>query len=194
MFWVRVHLVLLAALLLGLAWHARALPYFPIEVSRAASATALNRRLFPAGVLLLAGTLLLLGAPVAGRKPRHYGLAWVGLLASAWFDDRQHVVLHFVAVALMTLGLWHALGPWQVGARRRFVAALALYGARVALKLLAVGLWETHSWNPILAAARTLQIMDHGAVACNEPATLLVFRLCGALQWLVLGVLLTCLE
>jgi hypothetical protein len=174
---------------------AEQLPYFPIEVSRTAATTAINRWLFPAGVLSL--------VPVAHwadgatiEQFRRFGGAWLGLLTVAWFDDCRHPLLHAVGVAAMALGLVYARNyarrfSWWNAPRhnKHLLQAGALYAWRVLLKVITVAALELSAgsawWSPLAIGRRAHEIMQGVAPVLYPRATLNVFRLCGVLQWLV---------
>jgi hypothetical protein len=171
-------------------------PYFPIEVSRTAATTLLNRWLFPAGVLALVPVACLADGATTAQL-RRFAPAWLGLLTLAWFDDSQYLLLHMAGVAAMLTGIVYArdhdyihglarFSVWSLPVRNAAILrGAALYGARVALKVITVAALESSSWWPTAIGWRANEIMQGTAEAHYPLVTLNVFRLCGVLQWVV---------
>ena len=178
------------------------IPYFPIEISRTAATTALNRWVFPLGVLLLVPVVLRIDGPRT-RSPMRFTVAWSGLFMLAWFDDKHHWLLHTIGVAVMVVGLLVACGKWNgvspgmelLWQNERLIAGLVLYAVRVVLKVTVMVLFEAQSLiAPSLLLAKGQAIALHGASATQGPFTLSVFRLCGALQWSAFWLLASAIE
>lgn len=178
------------------------IPYFPIEISRTAATTALNRWVFPLGVLLLVPVALRVDGPRT-RSPMRFTVAWLGLFMLAWFDDKHYWLLHMIGVGLMILSLLSACGKWNGGSlgmellwqNERLIGGLVLYAVRVVLKVAVVVLFEAQSLTaPALLLAKVQAIALHGASATQGPFTLSVFRLCGVVQWLAFWLFASAVE
>lgn len=200
--WTKRALLGLIVTIQGIALYSSELPYFPIEVSRTAATTTLNRYLFPSGVVALPAVARFVdGAPWA--QLQHYVLAWAGLVCVAWYDDVQYPVAHVISVLVMVMGLVRARHQNTThrlmrggGSRtsssskitnliesddKLFVHAVALYCWRGVMKTLAVTQLEGVAWWPIDIVKYCVAIGQ--GVLRPSSVTLNVFRLCGALQW-----------
>ncbi len=178
------------------------LPYFPIEISRAA-ANRYGQCVFGFGIVMLLiwsalHNVLLVMADVEDPVDFGTSLASFGLLAIALFDDVHSYKLHMLGVVVLILGTaCKAFRYASDGAIALLGVALAIYTSRLALKALSVYAYElapsalpnadTKSLQAIVIdlGARSRDIMLHGRT--KNVRTLWVFRLCGVLQWIALG-------
>jgi hypothetical protein len=205
--WTKRALGCLVLTVQGVALYSGELPYFPIEVSRTAATTTLNRWLFPAGAVALVPVACLCDGATP-RQLERYLPAWLGLVSLAWLDDTTYPVGHIVAVALMACGLlWahnHNLAQklaqkplqqllQQIRQHNKLAAYFGvLYAFHGLLKLAAVVFLEPPScwWSPWEIAQRAHSI---GQGTCDSvllhPWTLGLFRLSGVVQWVALGAL-----
>lgn len=185
------------------------LPYFPIEISRAAAANAsiAGSPFFFVAMLTLLPTLTL----------ETYWLHWAhmhspldtplllvpAVLLAAWFDDRAHIWLHNLGVLLLLLlVVAHALllqSEW----RHPYIvvgAAFALFASSAALKGAAalyleldqhplewrMAWWLLSNRGDITTrtARKVVDVMFAGESTCLLPQlTIPIYRVTGVMQW-----------
>lgn len=200
--WTKRALGALVLTVQGIALYSGELPYFPIEVSRTAATTTLNRWLFPLGAAALVPVACLCDGATPKQLER-YVPAWLGLVSLAWFDDCNHLVGHIVAVGLMACGLLWAHNRdfvqksqttepllQQIRRHNKFSEYFgALYAFHGLMKTVAVVFLESPScwWSPWEIAQRAHSIGQGTYDAVPHPWTLTLFRLSGAVQWIALG-------
>jgi hypothetical protein len=171
------------------AWRDGNLPYFPIEISRAAADGGPAASFaFKVGFLFGPPLLLLLG--LSPSISLYTFAAYIGLQFITFFDDVQHWRVHMFGVMLMSLGAGAHIVFEKGGHINLLVVAAVVWLLRLALKFLVV-VWIEQE--PIAqAGAKGMYIMYTGR--CKEPqVTLSVFRLCGVLQWIAFGLILCAL-
>jgi hypothetical protein len=143
-------------------------PYFPIEVSRLLASGWAAWSTFVFGLAYIGIKLFIFG-------PWKLLPTWFCIVGIAVFDDVSNWALHMTFVGLMagTIVIRSIMSP-----QRLFVILCAafVYASRLVLKLGAMvvleGEWTT---------AYGLEIMYTGQT--KSPHTLLIFRVCGVLQW-----------
>lgn len=147
-------------------------PYFPIEISRCASASERSLWIFRIGSIL---TSLML---FYERGFWNHLVACFGFIMLAWFDDVNYYVLHVAGVLIMMLGAI-PLVSWRVTA-----CALLVFGIRIVMKILMIVSFEKR--DPFVIFDQIRMIMLNGAPHSN-PAwddAISVFRVTGAMQWI----------
>ena len=169
---------------LGTLWHAWPhVPYFPIEVSRAAA----SHPNAAAGLQFLAW----LTFPFI--EDRYDGLFTVALWVIAYFDDVDYWFVHMCGVGLLGLAVaWREYNKRD----RRCDAEYALYFylLRIPVQFYAVvvleGAWSSTllGW-PAAIKEKAMDIKYQGDVACRAPSTVSLFQLVGLVQWAALGCL-----
>lgn len=150
-------------------WWDQSVPYFPIEISRTATGP-ISRFLFPCGTLI---------AFVASWY-EYNTIKWpfVGLFLLAAVDDKTSWIIHMLGVFMMACSIgWDA---WQSKKGWYFLLVACIYLGRLVLKM---GVTYHHGlFQGSIAAAKN--IMYTGKA--ESEAQLLIFKLCGLLQWVVL--------
>lgn len=191
MFRIKVHLFVLVVIIQSIALiKETTLPYFPIEISRTAATGELNKTLFPLGILSLGVTFWM-----TGEFKLQYILSWIGLIILSYFDDKNYFLLHMFGVFIMIVGVI-LIGLYS---KTRYadliivLCAIMIYAVRVVMKLLVVIILEVNSndmFNFIKIKQVIEQIMFEGI--CRYPVhTLIVFRICGLLQWILFAMLVS---
>lgn len=197
---VKLHLActvlatLLAAVLVD-----RRVPYFPIEVSRAAASGPVASWALRWGARTLGVTLLATDSFTATTTA-----LWISLSAIALFDDVRFWAAHMGGVVgLFAVAILAATSRGR-GAALPLLAGVLLYALRLVFKVAAIVFYEMPAAPPLQTLARLLvdgetreivfrrsmAVMFHGAKACADPAhTLPMFQLGGVLQWVVFYVL-----
>ena len=183
------------------------LPYWPIEVSRAAESGGIwSNRVFLVGTLSLVVTMTWETFWVHWNQMEHPLdtplLFAPALIVVAWMADRPHMIIHNAAVAVVCAVVTaHTLvsAEW----RHRIVAlaaAATLMITSASLKAAAalyveidqhplewrVPAWllTNHSGITMRVARKVLHIMWEGDATCLAPQyTLPIFRITGTLQW-----------
>lgn len=163
--------VLLASVLLtaGSALVDGSLPYFPIEVSRLAASSMRSAWIFRIGSILSSLVLFY------EKGLWEHLVACFGFVLLAWFDDTHHYVMHVVGVVVMLLGAI-PLVSWRVQ-----LCAMILFVARILMKCVMV-ISKESLFQPRLVFDQLRSIMLFGT---SSEDTLMVFRVTGALQWVV---------
>lgn len=162
----------------------RKAPYFPIEISRMIAQSTI------ASIVLFFGMLAsFFFTPIwhrASQSPAFY-VCLAGIFFVVVFDDVRFYALHMLGVFLVLSG--HALRSYETQQSSIFFAAFFLWFFRILLKGFAVWRFESA---PSSRHARDLgqKIMFEGHSACSKPhLTMPVFKLAGALQWVVFWLL-----
>lgn len=186
---VKLHILLTVLLTqcAALFWD-RAVPYFPIEVSRTAAAGPRALAFFRVGMLSLGMTLWSCGLL---RAP--YIAGWLSLIAIALFDDVHYRVLHSLSVAALGCSALAMLSHSTQWGHDVYYMSMAgtLHLLRWASKLAAMLIFEPwpHRSIPLITALVKKVMRLHDAILYRgHPAsagTLFVFRCCGVLQWVV---------
>lgn len=184
-FWVYIHLLLIFFSVTFNALRDPTLPYYPIEISRMAATGDLNKILFPISIISLGLTLWLTG------DFRKCLLSWVGLVILSVFDDKKFLLLHMLGVFVMVIGVIVIGFNSSTADLVIVMCALMLYVVRIALRVIVVCSLEYEQGGNLIDILfvikdRMQQIMYVGAAACKYPQhTLMVFRVCGVLQWII---------
>lgn len=170
----------------------RALPYFPIEISRMAASGPAALWRFRLGVTLLPLTALATDIGSFGELAlAMLAFAWVGLMFVAWFDDKyfwnEHMAgLYAMAAALFVLG-YETLGrdAWP---RLALVAATSLIAkAMKVATIVALESGDDYRQYATLEAPAMLLARGNGIMMGEEVPkhafTRAAFRAGGVLQW-----------
>ena len=151
-------------------WIDQSVPYFPIEISRTATGPY-SRVLFPLGAFT---SLIVAYFEV---KTKHYLIVFAGFLLLALVNDKQSWSIHMLGVVLMFGGIaskiYHDNTKYMT-----FGLILCIYMGRIVLKILTL----THYGYRIFEKAKDIMYTGNA----DTPAQLLIFKLCGILQWVVL--------
>lgn len=168
------------------------LPYFPIEISRAA---AQYPTFFASGIT---GIFIVSCMEIATFPQNSWSslFPWSGLLLLAWFDDRHYWVIHMIGVANMILGLLinTYATPWAwlwIG------LACGIYILRLVIKWVVLVFIECehhltlqtmvqYLFSPMKLRQMTklgLHLMYTGDF--TDPLSKLGFQLGGVFQWIV---------
>ena len=168
--------ILLATICLtaGTAIIGGSLPYFPIEVSLLAASSVRSAWVLRIGSLLSSLVLFY------EKGLWEHLVACFGFVLLAWFDDTHYYVMHMVGVVVMLLGAI-PLVPWRVQ-----VSAMILFVARILMKVTMV-ITKESLFQPRLLFDELRNIMLFGT---SSEDTLMVFRVTGALQWVVFYLLI----
>lgn len=170
MLWTKISLLLtvISTVLSGLYFD-QSVPYFPIEISRTATGPW-SRIIFPVGVMFVMATCIW----EVGRMQ----LPFVGLFILALVDDKTSWILHMLGVFIMGVSL--AFDAWKNSKLLHFFLIFCIYCGRLVLKM-----GVTYHYGMFQNAIETSkQIMYTGNAETQEQ--LLIFKLCGILQWVVL--------
>lgn len=133
----------------------RKLPYFPIEISRAAASNDQAHGVFVWGVISILPTLLFESFYFTNASLSEKGhittvtsivfgtplFLWPAVLAIAWFDDRNHMFLHLAGVSVLLLLVMAnvlASGPRMNHKLPVFVCGLILFSTSALIKVLAI--------------------------------------------------------
>lgn len=185
---VRLHLVaMIVAVQLAALFVDRAVPYWPIEVSRMAASGWLASRVFVAGAVTLGVTMYMVDSLSAMNAA-----VWAAIVVIAVFDDIAYYKTHMAGVALLgVIGIAGIRGKPE--ATLPLVAAIMLWGFRLVLKVGAVLAYEpVHTF--VQAGQLAQRIMMTGPAACaNAKNTMPAFFIGGVLQWVVFYVLSLCI-
>ena len=167
------------------------MPYFPIEISRAAADGGVQAA-FIFKLCFFVGPPILSILHMAPGASLYTFAAYVGLQFITFFDDVLHWRMHMFGVLLMGLGAAaHIVFTFENNFQViLLVTASLIWLLRLCLKFLVLVFVERESSTN--AAEKGMYIMHTGR--CKEPhITLNVFRACGVLQWLVFGLILCAL-
>lgn len=167
-------LVVAASAAVGLYVDAQ-VPYFPIEISRMIAGP--RARLF----FLVAFCVFFI---IERRWVTRNLLVSLGVFTLGYYSDQYSWALHMTGVAIMAVGF--LASAWSNGRLLWLAGAALLWSARVALKL-AVLVWRTGTLNPITLFHTFKHIMYTGDTG-GDALVLLVFKACGALQWVALAI------
>lgn len=194
MYWLKWHLACVVASVFDAALRVdRAVPYFPIEISRMAASGPAALWRFRWGVTLLPLTALATDFVPDGGEMAHALLvvAWCGLVAVVWFDDKHHWSEHMTGLYMMLAALF-ALGYKTLGydAWPRLALVVATSLLAKALKVASIVLYESAGnyaefFVPNFASAmhaRAQRIML-GEEVPKHTLTRHAFRAGGVLQW-----------
>lgn len=143
-------------------------PYFPIEISRTATGP-IAKVMFPLGVLISCTVSI-----VETKRPH---VPFLGFFLLALVDDKQSWQVHMLGVLIMGLGLLRE--AIQNGKVLVFCLIACIYMGRLVLK---AGVTYHHGYPKAILVAK--EIMFTGRA--ESPQQLLIFKLCGLLQWVVL--------
>jgi len=158
------------------------LPYYPIEMSRIAASGALPLTLFRLVVLSL-GIGLHMNSHLVPYT------VWVSLIVIAVFDDVIFPFLHMVGVSMLGMSaLWLVYQNKPLYSYNFIIVGLAacVFFLRIVAKAAAVySLEYIHNIQEIPGEA--MAIMYTGYASRD---TIMVFRICGFLQWVVFAILL----
>ena len=193
MYWLKWHLACVVASVFDAALRVdRALPYFPIEISRMAASGPVALRRFRWGVTLLPLTALATDIALPGELALSMlPFAWVGLMCVVWFDDKHFWNEHMAGLYVMASALF-ALGALTLGydawPRLALVAATSLLAK--ALKVATIVALESGGdyrqyatlEAPAMLHARAQRIML-GEEVPKHALTRATFRAGGMLQW-----------
>lgn len=172
------------------------IPYFPIEISRtAADGGVITKYIFNIGLISLIITLLF-----TNNINKETFVLWFGLSMIAYFDDKQHWVLHNIGVLILFLvAMFNA---YKIGGESVLLVLLALSinTLRIGFRFLVVMYFEmnigiSYLWNHPQSTITEIfnlskNIMYKGHLACNNPSvTIPFFKVSGVLQWVSFYVL-----
>jgi len=199
----KVHVVAVIVATWGCAlFGGQGLPYFPIEISRAAASNPKAHAVFTWGILSLLPTLLYESYVDAGQRILGNPLLlWPAVLTLAYFDDQRHMALHVVAVCVLIL-LVLSFVLYSEDTHHRlpvFLCALAVFGLSATMKGFVVVYIEMQQslfdwsvpWQVLtnrngrmtLAIRHVFEIM-YDAHAKEWHHVLPIFQVTGVLQWL----------
>jgi hypothetical protein len=164
-------------------------PYFPIEISRTASSSALPLLVFRTGVAIVPVTLWFTRTISSVRLP--IVLAWIGLAMIAGFDDVKWMKMHVAGIVVLILASVFAMLDKKGDGALFILTALLIYAIRIPLKIGAVAWYEFDQlpmgniWALVkLLVGRHMEIMFKGPGACRDPIHVMpIFKICAVLQW-----------
>jgi hypothetical protein len=154
----------------------RATPYFPIEISRCAASHSISQQCLTFGAL----TAPLVYFLTSNTPSLLAYAAFGGLIVLSLFNDVAFFLIHNFGVFMIFL----AAVMQVVVSGQHFLnlfSALVILGLRLASKLTAMIFLENRRLSEAMHYAKQIMIFR---AAPRHSATLLVFRICGALQWL----------
>jgi prepilin signal peptidase PulO-like enzyme (type II secretory pathway) len=181
---------------------ARALPYWPIEVSRTAASSRRSYWTFLAGIAALVLWHVLTMIQRAAADVALPALEWPalslqysGLLVLAAVDDETSLPVHMVGVALFAVGaVANAAALGHATVLRAVEYALLVYGARSVVRVAAVLQWEQLEVVPPLPvrerlrrAAMHAQALMYNGDFRRPDRTLWVFRAGAVAQYAALA-------
>jgi hypothetical protein len=158
-------------------WYDQSAPYFPIEISRTANGPN-SGWVFSIGITLSVITLLFEHPLSLG-----IGILIVGILLLAWIDDETSHFWHMFGVLLLPIGAFFVV-DWK-RAWVPLLCATLMWIGRLFIKSMAVVFLENIAIRD--AAVEGIAIMYHGDA--KDPFTLVLFKVTGVLQWIVLWIL-----
>lgn len=192
MLYVKLHLIFLVISIQLNAILNCQLPYFPIEISRTAECSECNKWLFFIGSILLGFTMF-----YTGQFKIKYFTMWVGLVLLSWFDDKEYLLLHLFGVFIMFVGLYISINGSSTPKEdlKLILFAIIIYLIRIVLKVIVVFLFEIDTYSIRDIIEKIILIMYYGGSVCESPfLTIMVFRVCGVLQWIVFIMVATVLR
>lgn len=177
--------------LAALFFDSKPLPYYPIEISRIAANTAFTSFIFR--IVIKSLVYLYASKMRPALPPLGVDLVMISLLIIALFDDVNYPTLHTIGVGLLGLSAvvltFESKHAYRHNLKLCFVAA-SIWALRLVAKASAVYFFEG-AVTLQDAMNKSINIMYHGRLACVQPdQTLVIFRICGFLQWVVFAILL----
>ena len=183
------------------SWWDASVPYFPIEISRTATGET-SSLVFSTGMTLIVFDILRRSWSNDGFIPSLW-VSCLGIFVLAQYNDEKYWGVHMFGVFLFLVGtaLYTYKYAWKH--KRYFIIAVILYLLRIVCKIIVVfayelayedRFWLVFSpftpaiWVAILGKIHEQAhcLMMHGTWS-NEFITPIVFKTCGILQWILLG-------